>query len=197
MRGQNWIWHPHISPASSTSCDLQKPPYLLDFSLSPYCKRLRLIQNKADRFWEPLINTATHSVVYRTTSVSCKDIQALKDLHLLADISKQTVKKWETELGRRIAWRESEYGLRSWPWKQGRAVNHWQFCQAADRLRSSDPGHLRPKRHTASLGNAWPSGGDTTRTAHSVCGHVHTWTGAGDLMLLVLSFIWMRTSHII
>lgn len=85
----------------------------------------------------------------------------------------------------------------SWPWKQERAANCWQFCQTADRLRSSDPGHLSLKSHTASLGNAWPSGGDRACTSHSVCGPVHSWAGAGDLMLLVPSFIWMRTSHII
>lgn len=101
--GKDECCHPRISPTSSTSCDLQKPPYVLDFfsALVPQCpkrRRLRLRQNKADRCRESLIHTTTYPVVYRTTSTLYL-AKTLRQLRICTFwlTSPNSLKKWETK----------------------------------------------------------------------------------------------------
>lgn len=178
--GKDECWHPHISPTSSTSCDLQKPPHLLDFSLSPYCKRPRLIQNKVDKCWEPLIHTASHPVFYRTTfhPISGKDIRTVKDLSAPSGWHLQTVLRNEKHRARK-----EDSMKKKWVWTKVLTLEARESSKLLPILSGSwQAQELRPRAsqlqeaHREHLGNAWPSGRDRTCSSHSVCGHVHSWT---------------------
>lgn len=101
--GKDECCHPRISPTSSTSCDLQKPPYVLDFfstlAWASYTWGIvGLRQNKSDTCWESLIHTATHPVVYRTTSTLylAKTFRQLRICTFWLT-SPNSLKKWETQ----------------------------------------------------------------------------------------------------
>lgn len=131
--------------------------------------------------------------------ISGKDIWTLKDLSAPSGWHLQTVLRNEKHRARK-----EDSMKRKWVWTKILTLEARESCKSLPILPGSwQAQELRPRAsqpqeaHREHLGNAWPSGRDRTCTSHSVRGHVHSWTGAGELMLLVVSFSWMRTFHII